>query len=250
MNIKDLIVNYNNKSASERALGPISLTAKNGEIVVLIGPSGCGKSTLLKVLAGIIKDYEGSITLEGEPLSYKKHLIGYIPQGYGLLPWKTVYQNCLLPYKIKGIPVKDEVKSNLDAILKTLEIDALKKRYPMALSGGQKQRVAIARTLAARPTLLLMDEPFSALDAIMKEEATALFLKVWEQHKCHTIMVTHSIEEALYIGNKIVILSNSPGTIQTIIENPLFGNINFREELVFKTLYHDIQEHLRKGWET
>lgn len=250
MNIKNLSVNYCNKEETVAALGPITLNIEKGEIVVLIGPSGCGKSTLLKVLGGIIKQYDGTITMEEETLDYRKHLISYIPQGYGLLPWKNVYQNCLLPYKIKRIPTTESIKSDLEEILKTLEIDMLKKRYPMALSGGQRQRVAIAKALCYKPDILLMDEPFSALDAIMKEEATALFLRVWEKYRCHTVMVTHSIEEALYLGNKIVILSNSPGKIEKIIENPLFGNPNFRETDDFKQLYHNIWEALRKGWKS
>lgn len=246
--INQLKVSYEGKEDRVHALGPIDMNIQKGEIVVLIGPSGCGKSTLVNVLGGIISSYEGEVTLEGEAIDYKKHAIGYIPQGYGLLPWKNVFKNCMLPYTIKGIEVTPEIKEHLEEILEVLGISDLRKRYPVALSGGQRQRVAIARAFAFKPQLLLMDEPFSALDAIMKEEAAEIFLKLWKKYHCTSVIITHSIEEALYIGTKIVILSNTPGRITKVIENPLFSNKDFREDVRFKNLYHEIKEHIKEGW--
>lgn len=248
--IKDLVVRYGERNNEEvKALGPVDLVAEDGEIVVLIGPSGCGKSTLLNVLGGIISKYDGSVQLDGEAIDYRKQAIGYIPQGYGLLPWKSVYKNCVLPYTIKGERMKGEDKKHIEGVLASLGISKLRERYPAMLSGGQRQRVAIARAFAFTPRLLLMDEPFSALDAIMKEEATEIFMKLWEKYHCTTVIVTHSIEEALYLGIKIVILSNTPGQISKVIKNPLFGKKDLREKPEFRKLYHEIKEYIRVGWE-
>ena len=243
--IRDLVVKYKNNKSFERVLGPIDLTLEQGEIIAVIGPSGCGKSTFIKALAGITP-YEGSLLMKGESFNYQKRRIGYIPQGYGLLPWKTVYENCTLPFYIKKIKLTEERKAHLEEVLETLELNQLKKRYPSALSGGQRQRVALARAFAFSPELLLMDEPFSALDAIMKEEAAEIFLKVWRVHHCTTLIVTHSIEEALYMGNKILVMHQN-GTVNAIWKNPLFADTHFREREEFKVLYHQIKEQIKRG---
>lgn len=245
--ITNLAVTYKGKE-DIHALGPINLRFDEGEIIVLIGPSGCGKSTLLNALGGIIDTYEGDIYLDGMPIDYKRQSIGYIPQGYGLLPWKSVYKNCLLPYTIKGIKVTEQIKEHIESVLESLGIKGLKNRYPNMLSGGQRQRVAIARAFAFKSQLLLMDEPFSALDTIMREEAAEIFLSMWKKYNYTTVMVTHSIEEALYMGTKIVIMSNTPGKIEKVIENPLFGQEDFRDRKEFGELYHEIKEHIRVGW--
>lgn len=145
--VKDLVVKYKNNKIFERALGPIDLTLDPGEIIAIIGPSGCGKSTFIKALAGITP-YEGSLLMKGESFNYQKQRIGYIPQGYGLLPWKTVYENCTLPFRIKKMKLIEERKAHLEEVLETLELKQLTKRYPSALSGGQRQRVALARAFA------------------------------------------------------------------------------------------------------
>lgn len=245
--IKNLTVTYKEKSIKRQVLGPVDLSIEKGKVMVLIGPSGCGKSTLLNVLGGIIKTYQGEVTLEGNPIDYCKQFIGYIPQGYGLLPWKSVYRNCMLPYTIKGIKITQEIKDQTDVVLNDLGIGHLKNRYPRALSGGQRQRVAIARAFASQSQLLLMDEPFSALDAIKREEAAELFLRTWEKQNCTTILVTHSIEEALYMGHEIVVMSDMPGRIKKIIPNPLFGKKDFREYEEFKSLYYEIKEYIKGG---
>lgn len=243
--VKDLKVHYKNHKTYERALGPIQLTIEKGDIIAIIGPSGCGKSTFIKALAGVTP-YEGSVLMNDEQLSYQKQRIGYIPQGYGLLPWKTVYDNCLLPFRIKKMKLSPEKKKHLEEVLKTLELSHLVKRYPSSLSGGQRQRVALARAFAMSPELLLMDEPFSALDAIMKEEAIQTFLKIWKVHHCTTLIVTHSIEEALYMGNKILVMDQK-GTVSAMWENPLFGDNHFRDSEHFKALYHQIKGHIKRG---
>lgn len=238
--VKDLSVCYQAKTGMVLALDRLSLDIPSGEIITVIGPSGCGKSTFLYVLAGIQKKYAGIVTIDGQPVNPKLQHIGMILQNYGLLPWKTVRQNALLGIKIK----KDHANRDeyVRYILKQLDIDSLLDRFPKELSGGQQQRVAIARAFIMKPDLLLMDEPFSALDAITREEMQELFLKIWKENSVTTVFVTHSVDEALYLGSKIVVFSPPPGRILEIIENPCFqmDNLRLRDE------YHSMAMRLRK----
>lgn len=246
--INELSVFYRSKNKQTNALGPISFNANSDDICAIIGPSGCGKSTLLNVLSGIIKNYEGEVLLNKEGLNPHIHKIGFIPQNFGLLPWKTVEENCLLPFKIRKNKVTNDTINKMDLMMKKLNIIDLKKRYPNELSGGQRQRVSIVRSFLMEPDLLLMDEAFSALDAIIKEEAQELFLSLWNDNKINTFFVTHSIDEALYMGKKIIIMSNTPGKIIEVIENPMFNNKNYREHEEFSRLFSHIKNLIRRGW--
>lgn len=236
--IKDLSVRYKSKNREVPALDHVNINIGTGDIYTFIGPSGCGKSTFLYVLSGILKDYTGSVSMNGQAINPKTQRIGLILQNYGLLPWKSVYKNALLGMKIKGRPVLDEYSSY---ILHQLGIDTLLDRYPKELSGGQQQRVAIARAFILKPDLLLMDEPFSALDAITREEMQELFLHIWQQNSVTTVFITHSVDEALYLGSKIVVFSASPGRILEVLDNPCFqmDNLRFRDE------YYDMSMKLR-----
>ncbi|NLW92504.1 MAG: ABC transporter ATP-binding protein [Syntrophomonadaceae bacterium] len=230
ISIRDLSVAYQGNLGETLALDKINIDIATGDIYTFIGPSGCGKSTLLYVLSGIISDYNGNVTVNGRSVDPRTQRIGLILQNYGLLPWKTVYQNTMLGQRIK------HDRSGLDDysryILNELGIEDLLQRYPRELSGGQQQRVAIARAFIMKPDLLLMDEPFSALDAITREEMQALFLDIWQQHSVTTIFITHSVDEALYLGRKIVVLSDAPGRILEVVDNPCFqlDNLRFRDE--------------------
>jgi ABC-type nitrate/sulfonate/bicarbonate transport system ATPase subunit len=246
--IKNLAVSYNSKRSFTHALGPINLSIDKGDIYAIIGPSGCGKSTLLKVLSGIINKYEGHVLLQGKNLNPKIHNIGIIPQGFGLLQWKTVMDNCLTPLKIKGVAIDNTTIKNIDYIMKKLDIETLKHRYPNELSGGQRQRAAIARAFIMNPDILLMDEPFSALDALTREDAQQLFINMWNQYKTTTVFVTHSIDEAIYMGKKIIIMSKTPGTIVEIIDNPLFNIENLRENHDYIKLSTYIRNIIKRGW--
>ncbi len=219
------------KSKSEKKIEIIrdlSFEIEQGEILVLLGSSGSGKSTILNAVGGINKDYSGTIKINNELVDHRKHLIGYIPQNYGLLPWKSVFENCALPFKIRKTKFDDNKKTEVDEMLIKLGLIEHKDKYPKLLSGGQKQRVAIARALLMKPEVLLLDEPFSALDAILKEEACDLFLQVWSDYKCSTIIVTHNIDEALQLGNKICVLG-AGGEVKYLEENEFFNKPNFRE---------------------
>lgn len=224
LSIEHLSVKY----GDTEALNDFSLSIKTGEIYSLIGPSGCGKSTLLKVLCGIIKEYGGQITINDKTFSPKETSIGYVPQHYGLLEWKTIKENIYLPFKLN--PEKKLKETEVNEIIHSLEIEDLMDRYPSQLSGGQKQRVALARAFVSQPDILLMDEPFSSLDTFTSEVSQRLFLRLWEKHKVTTLFITHNIHEAVSIGKHIIIMSKSPGKIIHEIENPLFNIPEHQED--------------------
>lgn len=247
--ISNLSVFYGGKKEKVKAIGPINFKCNDNDICAIIGPSGCGKTTLLNVLSGVNKDYEGEVLLNDEKLNPHIHKIGFIPQDFGLLPWKTVEENCLLPFKIKGEKIDKNILDKMNSILKRLNIYDLRKKHPNKLSGGQRQRVSIARSFLMNPDLLLMDEAFSALDAIIKEEAEELFLDVWSSNKISTFFVTHSIDEAIYMGKKIIIMSNTPGVISEVIENDLFNNKNYKEDIRYLKLFSKIKNLIKKEWD-
>lgn len=245
--IKHLSVDYNSGEECYMALQNINLELCGGETCAIIGPSGCGKSTFLKVLAGIIKNFDGEVEINGKPIRPRNQRIGFIPQNYGLLPWKKVFENIQLGVKIKN-PKDADNPERLALLLEQLGLRGLENRYPRELSGGQQQRVALARAFLLKPDLLLMDEPFSALDAMTREEIQNVFLDVWKQHSVSTILVTHHVEEAVYLGQKIVILSTSPGTISTVLANPLFGVENIRNHQDFFQLCLELRNKIKEDW--
>ncbi|MCL1995589.1 MAG: ABC transporter ATP-binding protein [Defluviitaleaceae bacterium] len=244
LNIENLTLQY----GTVTALQGISLKIAPGEICVLIGPSGCGKSSLLNILAGNIKNYEGTVTLNDQAIDNRKKTIGMVSQSYGLLPWRTVYGNIILPLKIKKLPVPN-YRQKIKDTTERLGIQDLMERYPNSLSGGQKQRAALAKTFILDPLdLLLMDEPFSALDAITREESQELFVDVWTERRPLTIFVTHSIDEAIVLGKKIVILGTAPGKIIEIIDNPAFGKKDVRTTKQFLDISTRIRALVKKEW--
>ncbi|MDN5343493.1 MULTISPECIES: ABC transporter ATP-binding protein [Oceanotoga] len=213
LNIEGLNFSYNERNI----LKNINISVKNGEIISIIGPSGAGKTTFLKILAGIIKDYTGQIKINDEKINPKKNIIGLIPQDYGLLPWKTVYENIKISLKIK----REKNDDLIHKISNLIGIEEILDKYPKKLSGGQKQRVAIARSFVLKPQLLLMDEPFSALDAITRDNIQDNFLRIWNNNPVTTLIVTHSVEEALYLSQKIYMITEE-GNLYKKIDNDFF----------------------------
>jgi len=245
--VKDLSVTYESMGNRYDALRNMNLEFPVGETCAIIGPSGCGKSTLLKVLAGIIKKFTGSVAISGEAFMPHKQKIGFIPQNYGLLPWKNVYDNISLGVRIKN-KKNLAYKEDLALLLQQLSLKGLESRFPGELSGGQQQRVALARAFLLKPDLLLMDEPFSALDAMTREEIQHVFLHVWRKYSVSTILVTHHVEEAVYLGRKIVIMSAFPGTPSTVIDNPLFGVEEIRNHQDFFELCLTLRKMIKEDW--
>ena len=235
LEIKNLTVSYDGLTV----LNKINLQVADGDIYTIVGPSGCGKSTLLKAVAGLIPAYSGDILFNGDNLLAKIHTIGYIPQSYGLLPWKTAEQNIILALKIKGLPLIQDGESVVDGVLERIGLLNHKKKFPGALSGGQKQRVAIARAFVLEPDVLLMDEPFSALDAMTKEEMQQFFLDIWKGRNGSTLFITHDIEEAVFLGKKVVVML--PSQDIRILESP---NAD-RDSLEFVKLCSQIRKTMR-----
>lgn len=245
LSIDSLNVNYVQNRNVTPALRDINLSLPQGSIGAIIGPSGSGKSTLLSVLAGLNKNYEGSVLLHGKP-PQDCNETALILQGYGLLPWKTVWDNVKLGLQIKGISSQETTK-RAEEILGKLELLQLKNRFPIQLSGGQRQRVAIARSLVLQPELLLMDEPFSSLDALTREELQDLLLDIWKDTSLTILIITHNIEEAVFLGQKIFVMSSSPGTIVQELDNPLAGDYAARGKMEFLEMCNELRLSLRGG---
>ncbi len=189
----------------------LSLEVRPPEVVAVVGPSGCGKTTLLSVMAGLKEPDSGSLLLDGSALRPGDPRIGLVLQQYGLFPWLTVEQNVELGLRLRAI-ASAERRERAASVLAQTGLAGLEQRYPAQLSGGQQQRVAIARTLALEPELLLMDEPFSSLDAFAREELQDLTLALLASRPMMTVLVTHSIEEAVYLSHTVLLMSRGPAS--------------------------------------
>ncbi|MGI6677684.1 MAG: ABC transporter ATP-binding protein [Dehalobacterium sp.] len=231
LEIKNLTVDYLHQGEKVSALDGVNLFLDQGEMGVIIGPSGCGKSTLINVLAGLNPHYLGWAEIDGKtPVSGGETSL--ILQDYGLLPWKTVWENVMLGLRFRKKEL-GEMQQRVEAMLRKMDLLQLAERFPSQLSGGQRQRVAIARSLVLEPKLLLMDEPFSSLDALTREEIQDFLLAIWQETHLTTLLITHNIEEAVFLGQKIFVMSACPGRIMEKVENPLAGNNDLRGKVQF-----------------
>lgn len=237
--IKDLHISY----GKEVALDNVNLHIGKNTTCAIIGPSGCGKTTLLYTIASLKKPDKGTIYINGQELNNVRKNTGVILQNYGLLPWKTVWNNVSFALLTRNVSRNDAI-SRAEKILKDLGIYEYKDKYPSELSGGQKQRVAIARTLALEPDLLLMDEPSSALDAITKEHIQNIILNIYKQKPTTLVIVTHNIEEAAFLGQKIVIMGKA--NIIHIMDNPYFGEDKLRENIDFYRFCLEVRKWIRE----
>ena len=209
------------------AVADFSLSLEDGESVALIGPSGCGKSTLLRLACGLAAPTAGEVLVDGELLTRPRRGTALILQDFGLLPWKTVYKNAELGLKVAGTP-SGERRRRTEAALAQVGLGEFAGAYPAQLSGGMKQRLAIARAIAQDADILLMDEPLSALDALLREQLQDMLLDTWTARRPTQLLVTHSIEEAVYLGQRIVVLSPRPGRVKAIVANPDMGTRAWR----------------------
>jgi ABC-type nitrate/sulfonate/bicarbonate transport system ATPase subunit len=221
-----------------------SLTISRGETWAILGPSGCGKTSLLYLLAGLNQPTGGQISIEGETLKRPRPRSGLILQDYGLLPWSTVRQNVELGIRVrkfygedgKHTPVNFQPVNSVSYWLERLGIAEVAGKFPSQISGGQRQRTAIARTLVLEPDLLLMDEPFSSLDAITRGDLQNLTLSLCAEQNLTLIIVTHAIEEAAALGKKILLLGEAPNKIPRIFDNPCTGQENYRKSPDYHSL--------------
>jgi len=215
--IKNLSKKFSNRNSEFTALENINLTVKDGEFITILGPSGCGKTTLLRIVAGLETYTSGMVTLNGEMISGPGPKRGMVFQEYSLFPWKTVIGNVMFGLLMQKIP-KNEAKEKALTYLELVGLSEFENSYPYELSGGMKQRVAIARALANEPEVILMDEPFGALDAQTRNNLQKELLRIWEEEKRTIIFVTHSVDEAVFLSDRIIILSKRPGVVKKEIE--------------------------------
>ena len=203
------------KGETVHALKDVNFTLKKGELLTVLGPSGCGKTTLLNILAGFVEITAGEVLMDGKKLDFGYDK-GVVFQEYALFPWRTARQNVEYGLQIRKVDAKERAEISME-FLKLVGLETFADLYPHSLSGGMRQRVAVARALAYDPQILLMDEPYGALDAQTREELQELTVEVWEKTKKTIIFVTHNLSEAVYLGGRIVVFLPNPGRIREVV---------------------------------
>ncbi len=248
--VDKLSLTFQTNDGPVHALSDIDLDIQQGDFVSLIGPSGCGKTTLLRVIADLEKATGGNITVNGVSPEAARQArgYGYVFQAAGLYPWRTIAKNVSLPLEIMGLDSatrKERVARNLALV----NLEGFEKKYPWQLSGGMQQRASIARALAVEPDLLLMDEPFGALDEIVRDHLNEQLLALWAKTNKTVVFVTHSIPEAVYLSSHIVVMSPRPGRIQDIVVSdlPRERTLDIRETPEFLRIANRVREGLRAG---
>ena len=236
-----------------RALEPVNLTVREGEFVTLLGPSGCGKSTLLKMVAGLLGPSAGNILLWRKPVDQVEasgHRLSFVFQEATLMPWARVQGNVRLPLDLAGVP-REAADARVADALKLVGLEKFAGNLPRELSGGMQMRVSIARGLVTEPTLLLMDEPFGALDEITRNRLDSDLLELWQRKKLTVIFVTHSIFEAVYLSNRVVVMAARPGRMvdEVVIDEPYPRDASFRVSTAFTGYAKRLQDSLLRASE-
>jgi NitT/TauT family transport system ATP-binding protein len=247
---KGLDLTFQTNDGPVHALNGLDLTINKGDFVSFIGPSGCGKTTFLRVIAALEHPTGGSITVNGlsPDEARRQRAYGYVFQAAGLYPWRTIRGNIQLPLEIMGFP-KAQWQDHIDKVLDLVELRGFGSKYPWQLSGGMQQRASIARALAFDADILLMDEPFGALDEIVRDHLNEQLLQLWRSTQKTIGFVTHSIPEAVYLSTKIVVMSPRPGRITDVIEStlPTDRPLNIRDTPEFLAIAQRVREGLRAG---
>ena len=251
IDIKSLSLTFDTGDGPVHALSGIDLTIGKGDFVSFIGPSGCGKTTLLRVIADLEQATSGSIAVNGTTpeLARLDRAYGYVFQAPALYPWRTIAGNIRLPLEIMGYPSADQ-EARVEKVLELVDLKGFGKKFPWQLSGGMQQRASIARALAFDAEILLMDEPFGALDEIVRDRLNEELLKLWSRTGKTIGFVTHSIPEAVYLSTKIVVMSPRPGRITDVIDSPLPRGerpLEIRDSREFLEIAHRVREGLRAG---
>jgi NitT/TauT family transport system ATP-binding protein len=250
IDITGLSLTFMTNDGPVEALSGINLKVGRGEFVSLIGPSGCGKTTLLRVIADLEQPSAGKILVNGlvPEEARKTRCYGYVFQAAALYPWRTIAKNVALPLEVMGVSAaerRERVRKNLELV----NLTGFDRKFPWQLSGGMQQRASIARALSFDPALLLMDEPFGALDEIVRDHLNEQLLQLWAKTQKTVIFVTHSIPEAVFLSTRIVVMSPRPGRIQQVIKNtlPATRTLDIRETPEFLRVAHQVREGLRAG---
>jgi NitT/TauT family transport system ATP-binding protein len=250
IDIRDLSLTFQTADGPVYALSKANLQVRKGEFVSFIGPSGCGKTTLLRVIADLETPTDGHISVNGvSPEEARlKRQYGYVFQAPALYPWRTVEKNVMLPLEVFGLP-EAERRARAAKYLAMVNLTGFEKKHPWQLSGGMQQRVSIARALSFEPSLLLMDEPFGALDEIVRDTLNEQLLKLWRETGKTVVFVTHSIPEAVFLSTRIVVMSPRPGRIIDVIDCDLGSErpLEIRETPEFLKIAHRVREGLRAG---
>lgn len=247
---ENLSLTFETNDGPVHALKDISLAINKGEFVSFIGPSGCGKTTFLRVMADLEKPTAGTITVNGvsPEAARMARAYGYVFQAAGLYPWRTIGGNIRLPLEILGYDKADQAE-RVKRVLELVDLAGFEKKFPWQLSGGMQQRASIARALAFDADILLMDEPFGALDEIVRDHLNEQLLKLWAKTNKTIAFVTHSIPEAVYLSTKIVVMSPRPGRITDVIDSPLPRErpLDIRDTPEFLEIAHRVRDGLRAG---
>ena len=243
------------KGDTVEAIHDLSFAVGDNEFVSIVGPSGCGKSTCLYIIAGFIAPTTGRVLVDDRPVTAPGPDRGVVFQEYALFPWRTVEDNIAYGLEEKGLP-REEVRRIAHTYVRRMGLEGFQSKYPRELSGGMKQRVALARTLAYEPDVLLMDEPFGALDAQTRELQQDELLAIWREKKKTVLLVTHSVEEAVYLSEKVVVMTTAPGRIKSVVEVDL-DRSRAREDVVTSPefarlrnrVWLDVREEVLKHYE-
>ena len=217
LKIDNVYKEYQGRNGKTIALNGVSLDIKENEFICVVGPSGCGKSTLLNIIAGLLEPTSGTVTLDGKVIEGTGVERGVVFQQYALFPWRTVLKNVMFPLEMKKVP-KAEAEAIARKYIKSVGLEGFEKSFPKELSGGMKQRVAIARAYAANPEVLLLDEPFGALDAQTRVQLQSELLETWEKEKKTCFFITHDVDEAVILAQRVIIMSARPGRIKKIVD--------------------------------
>ncbi|QQP90333.1 ABC transporter ATP-binding protein [Skermanella sp. TT6] len=247
---RDLSLVFQTADAPVTALSGIDLTIRRGDFVSLIGPSGCGKTTLMRAVADLVRPTSGTLLVNGGTAEQARldRAYGYVFQAPALYPWRSIERNIMLPLEIMGMP-RAERKERAARYLDLVGLKGFERKFPWQLSGGMQQRVSIARALSFEPALLLMDEPFGALDEITRDNLNVHLLRLWEKTGITVIFVTHSIPEAVFLSSRIVVMSPRPGRILEVIDGdlPRDRDLDVRETPEFLEIAHRVRVALRAG---
>ena len=217
LKIDNVYKEYQGRNGKTIALNGVSLDIKENEFICVVGPSGCGKSTLLNIIAGLLEPTSGTVSLDGKVIEGTGVERGVVFQQYALFPWRTVLKNVMFPLEMKNVP-KAEAEAIARKYIKSVGLEGFEKSFPKELSGGMKQRVAIARAYAANPEVLLLDEPFGALDAQTRVQLQSELLETWEKEKKTCFFITHDVDEAVILAQRGIIMSARPGRIKKIVD--------------------------------
>lgn len=235
---------YQTRDGAVESLKPLDFTIHRGEFVSVVGPSGCGKSTLLKMVAGLLPVTQGTLSLGGQPITAPRKDVGIVFQSAVLLAWRDVLSNILLQAEMRHIP-KEPARARALDLIRMAGLSGFEKKYPWQLSGGMQQRASICRALLHDPPLLLMDEPFGALDAMTRENMNLELQRIWSESRKTVLLITHSIPEAIFLSDRVIVMSERPGSIAAIydIELPRMRSLDVMGTPEFASYARQIRKH-------